>query len=159
MGITMSYSRSDGKPVGGSPYFQMADNLRNMIEKELDDAGEVGAQEGQRFIREDAGTGNTWLFPWSDGRTGSYPGRVNTGNMASAMDYKITQSPEVDLDIGWVRIWEEYFSAQESGFTNGGSRAGKVVEGMGVMAHLTTYIRSAVDGAIDRVIDGVVNGL
>jgi hypothetical protein len=155
----MSYTRSDGKSVGGAPYFQMAANLKNMIEKELDEAGKIGADEGQRFIREDAGTGNTWLYPWSDGRTGSYPGRVDSGDMASAMDHKIIQGENVDLDIGWVRIWEEYFGAQEEGFTNGGSRTSKVVAGMGVMAHLQTYIRSAVDGAIDRVIDGVVNGL
>lgn len=159
MGISMSYTRSDGKPVGGAPYFDMALNLKNMIEAELDEAGKIGAEEGQRFIREDAGTGKTWLYPWSDGRTGSYPGRVDSGAMASAMDHQITQGKDVDLDIGWVRIWEEYFGAQEDGFTNGGSRTGSVVAGMGVMAHLRTYIKGAVDGAIDRVLVRVVNGL
>lgn len=159
MAISMSYTRSDGKSVGGAPYFDMALNLKNIIEAELDEAGKVGAEEGQRFIREDAGTGKTWVRPWSDGRTGSYPGRVDTGNMASAMDHQTTQGKDVDLDIGWVRIWEEYFGAQEEGFTNGGSRTGSVVAGMGVMAHLRTYIAGAVDGAVDKVLVRVVNGL
>lgn len=155
----MSYSRSDGKPTGGSPYFNMASELNSMIEAELDTAGKVGADEGQRFIREDAGTGNEWTRPWSNGRTASIPGRVDSGAMASAMDHIVTKGKAVDLDIGWVRIWEEYFGAQEEGFTQGGSRPSRVVAGMGVMAHLQTYIRSAVDGAVDTVIERVVDGL
>lgn len=159
MAFSMSYTRSDGKPVGGAPYFNMANSINDMIETELGEAGKVGAEEGQRFIREEAGTGNTWSRPWSDGRTGSFPGRVDTGAMASAMDYQILKGKGVDLDIGWVRIWEEYFGAQEDGFTNGGSRTSKAVAGMGVMAHLRTHIAGAVDGAIDKVLVRVVDGL
>lgn len=157
--MSVRYTRTRGGSLGGEPYFKMAAELKGIIEEELTKAGEEGAKEGERFIRQDAGTGKTWSRPWSDGRTGSSPGRVDSGLMADAMDFRIIRGQNVGLDVGWVRIWEKYFGAQEGGFTNGGSRTSTVVAGMGVMAHLRTFMRDKVDNALDRATERIVDGL
>ena len=67
-------------------------------------------------------------------REGSYPGRVNTGKMRDAVRVKFERGPKkVFADFGWIDSLgkdEQYFEAQEYGFTAGGFRKPQEVKGM-----------------------------
>jgi hypothetical protein len=161
MGIR--YTRTRGGRTDGSSYHQMAAKLSSIIEEEMDQAGRDGRDEARRIV-ETSGTGRVWSGPFR-GRSGSVrtesgPGRVDTGHMRDALDYRITRGRDVGLDVGWIRIWEEYFGAQDRGFSSPGYRnAPLAVEGMGVMAHLHVFMRGRVDEALDRATERIVNGL
>lgn len=162
MGV--QYTRSGGHgDLFGSEYFNMAKNLQEIIEEELEDAGADGLLEAQETV-ENAGTGNTWPSPFRDRdgtvRSGPGQGRINTGKMISALDYRTYRGQGVGLDVGWIRIWEEYFGAQDEGTDATGYRnGGRAIEGMGVIAHLRTYMRDRVDEAMDRAIERINDGL
>lgn len=152
------YVRISGKgDLHGGNYFAMAANLKNIVEDELIVAGKAGAAEGRDFI-DTAGTGNSWATDFN-GRSSSSPGRVDTGNMRDSVAYRIFQGKGVGLDVGWVHHWEEYFGAQEKGFSQGGFRPNQVVKGMGMMAHLRAQMEGKTDAAMDRAIERILDGL
>jgi len=135
----------------------MAAELQNIVEDELAVAGKEGMEVGRDFV-ENAGTGNSWTTDFN-GRTGSSPGRVDTGNMRDAVEYRIIRGKGVGLDVGWVNHWEPYFGAQEGGFSAGGFRPNQVVKGMGMMAHLKAHMQGKVDVALDHAIERIIDGL
>lgn len=156
----LKYTRAKGD-VMGTPYREMARDLQGIIEQELTKAGKDGKREAQITL-EAANTGRAWQAgPW--GETGS-GNRIQTGTMYDALDYRIVRGKQVGLDVGWPRVWADYFGYQDKGFSATGFRRssptlGDNVAGMGIIAHLQTYMRGTVDEALDRATERIVNGL
>jgi hypothetical protein len=141
----------------------MARDITRIIEEELMVAGEAGKGEGQGFIAI-AGTDREWTGPFNTAqgpRTRSGSGRIDSGAMQEAFGFRIERGLDVHLSVGWVNPgeWQEYFGAQDKGFSAGGFRVSQTVEGMGVLAHLSVYMRGKVDEALYRAERRIVNGL
>lgn len=152
------YTRKGSGQDWGQPYGAMARQLQNIIEKELRVAGVESAAEAVAFI-DIAGTQNAW-FGTFKGRTQSNRGRRDTDTMRDSISYRIARGKDISLDVGWPHRYEEYFGAQDQGFSAPGFRANEQwVEGMGMMAHLKTYARDRVDLAMDRAMKEIANGL
>lgn len=145
--------------MNGGSYLKMAREMKNIIEQELTEAGRDGADEARKVL-DASGTGKTWSpGPWGAGGTGD---RSETDKMRDALGYRIVRGQNVGLDVGWTDIWEEYFGIQDEGFAATGFRTPSPndnVKGMGVMAHLRTYMRGKVDEALDRAMERIVDGL
>lgn len=162
--MAIHYTRAGGGDLGGTAFFEMARDLQGIIEEELADAGADGVLEGQKII-ESSGTGRSWngSFRDRDGsiRSGSGSGRVHTGKMLRAVDFRVLRGKESGLDVGWIHPadWEEYFAAQDQGFEAGGYRPSQFVAGMGMIAHLRFYMRVTTDEAIDRALRRISDGL
>lgn len=161
MGIR--YTRSTGGAMDGSSYRQMAKEMLGIIEDELTIVGEDSVKEA-RTIVETSGTNREWTGSFRDRngniRTASGAGRVDTGEMIDALDYRIVKGKTIGLDVGWIHLWEVYFAAQDEGFDAPGyRRANLAVEGMHVISHLQVYMRGKVDEALDRAEKRIVNGL
>lgn len=154
----LRYTRNNGR-VDGQSYRDMAKNLQSIIEDELDRAGKDGRDEAQHKLAI-SGTGKSWTKgPWGEGGTGN---RIETGEMYDALDYRIVRGESVGLDVGWPRIWKDYFGIQDRGFDSTGFRnpsSNDAVAGMGIIAHLRTYMRDSVDQSLDRATRRIVNGL
>lgn len=118
--------------------------LVNKVEKAVDESLAEGKAEMRSNI-ETRGTGNTWSRPWG-GRSGSYPGRVDSGDMLRDVDGKITtvNSHVVEGILGWEDGSPTYYGYQENGFYH--VLAARDIEGM--MA-----LRDAVDGTRKDLID------
>lgn len=143
---------------GGSPlgnYGRMSREVRTIMNQELTPLAQAGVGEAQGYINI-AGTGHVWGPGWP---SGAPRGRVQSGEMRDAVEYRITQGQTLRIDIGWLRNYKEYFGAQESGFSAGGFRPSQTVEGMGMFQHLRVYMRVKLTNAGDRVIERVANGL
>ena len=159
----LKYTRRTGGVLGGGPYRAMASKLQDIYAEELEDAGALGLLEAQDTV-ENSGTAREWSGPFRDRdgtiRYGTGSSRVASGNMLNALDYRIVRGKNVGLDVGWIRIWEEYFGAQDKGFSAPGYRRERqAVAGMGVIAHLKTFMRDEVDKALDRAGRRIVDGL
>lgn len=78
----------------------------------------AAAKEQGREIIQTSGTGRTWAYPSPSGRAGSYPGRVDTGQMLE--DFTSEVRPEGGLVVkgafGWLSTTEMYYIFQEYGF-------------------------------------------
>lgn len=157
MTAAIKYTRVGGGPANGDSYRQMADMLQSIFEEELTEVGKEGVQIAQDFI-ETAGTGKTWTGRFK-GREGAPAGRIDSGSMRDNISYRIYRGQGVGLDIGWVNFWEEYYGAQELGFSAGGFRPSQAVEGMGMLAHLRVVMRAKVDAALDRAERRILDGL
>lgn len=158
--MAIRYTRAGGGDLGGRSYFNMAREMKVIIEDELTEAGRDGAKEAQKKL-DASGTGKSWSpGPWGAGGTGD---RVDTDAMRDALEYRITRGVHVGLDVGWVNYWEDYFRYQDEGFSATGfrrpARAGDVVKGMGVIAHMKGYMRDSVDEAMDRAMRRITDGL
>lgn len=154
--MPLRYTRSRGS-VGGEDYIAMAKQLPVIFNQELSVAGEQGKAEGQAYIGI-AGTQRQWNGNFK-GRTAANRGRIDTGEMQDAFDFRVTRGNGVGLDVGWTSKYKEYYGAQDEGFSAGGFRPSQTVEGMGAMAHMRFYMRGKVDSAIDRAVERIVNGL
>jgi len=161
-GSGLQYTRTKGS-VGGQSYRNTAKQIQQWIEEELADAGLQGVLEAQEVI-EHAGTNREWSGPFKDRegtiRTGSGESRIGTGHMYNALTFRLVRGKQVGLDVGWPGVWEEYFGAQDEGFDAPGyRRVNQHVQGMGVIAHLRTFMHVKVDIALDRVEEKILNGL
>lgn len=164
MATGVRYTRNKGGVMDGTPYRQMAANLQSIIEEELADAGADGVLEA-RDVVETSGTNRQWDGSFRDRngnlRSGSGSGRVDTGEMLDALDFRVIHGKSgAGLDVGWIHLWEAYFGAQDEGFDAPGYRnANQHVEGMHVISHLRHYMRGTVDAALDRVVVRMMKGL
>lgn len=61
------------------------------------------------------GTGKVWSRPGPSGRTGSFPGRVDSGDMYSAVAHAVSGDGRRG-EFGWLDNQEPYFLYQEDGF-------------------------------------------
>jgi hypothetical protein len=77
-------------------------------------------------------------------RSGSQPGRVNTGNMRDSVGFRFeTGRVKRVAAFGWIRSNSEdleYFMAQELGFAAGGFRAPQKVNGMFALRDARLYV-------------------
>lgn len=76
------------------------------------------ASEKMRNLIETRGTGKTWTKPWG-GRSGSIPGRVDSGYMRDQARYELRRNGSVMTGVlGWTDNQEMYFIFQDEGFTH-----------------------------------------
>lgn len=77
-------------------------------------------------------------------RSGSSPGRVNTGNMRDSVAFRFESGPEKTISaFGWINTTgqdREYFLAQEYGFSAGGFRPNMSVAGMFALRDARLYV-------------------
>lgn len=104
------------------------------IPDEFENAMEVAMEEGEKALKDainTRGTGETWSRPWGrNERTGSYPGRVDSGEMLSKATGRVTDKDAHSVDgvLGWPEDSEEYIAYQDQGFYH--VIADKDIEGM-----------------------------
>lgn len=153
--MAKKYIRQSGSLIDGKPFFELAKNLQKYYEDELEEAGKLSEDEAKQFI-DNAGTGRSWAAPWN-GRWASSPGRVESGNMRNDIKYRIIRGQNAGLDVGWLDTWQEYYKAQELGFSAGGARPAQVVQGMNLFGHLRGFVRDRVQEAVARGTDKALN--
>ena len=71
----------------------------------VEDVMETALEKGETAMKEAVatrGTGRTWSRPWGD-RTGSFPGRIDTGHMQKEIRGEITEKTrnKVEGNLGW----------------------------------------------------------
>lgn len=122
------------------------------------EAAKAGAEKMKEIISQ-SGTGNTWSSPKrakesprgggpiGSYRTGSNPGRVNTGKMRDSVAFRFESGPERTISsFGWINSSVgrgedgEYFLAQDLGFTAGGFRKDIEVTGMFALRDARLYV-------------------
>lgn len=116
------------------------------VEVVMNDVLEDGANQMQSNI-ETRGTGREWTRPWGpNGRTGSYPGRVDTGQMVREVQGEVIASDSNGVTgvLGWPENSPDYYRLQEHGFYHVLTQ--EDVEGMRALA-------DAVDETTPRLIE------
>lgn len=122
----------------------------------------AGAEKMKELINQ-GGTGKPWLRPKrakesprnggpiGSFRTGSSPGRVNTGNMRDSVAFRFEGGSQKTISaFGWInsRIGRgedaEYFVAQDLGFTKGGFRKDIEVTGMFALRDARLFVTQQV---------------
>lgn len=77
-------------------------------------------------------------------RSGSRPGRVNTGNMRDSVGFRFESGPKKTIStFGWINVSGQdrvYFEAQEYGFSAGGFRPSMSVSGMFALRDARLYV-------------------
>lgn len=103
-------------------------NLGDEFEKALDTALEQGEDAMKEAIAT-RGTGRQWSRPWGD-RTGSFPGRVDSGDMQSDVRGVVTSktNDSAEGNLGWDENSPDYYAYQEQGFEH--VITGEYIEGM-----------------------------
>lgn len=100
-------------------------------EKVLDTELERGKEEMQGMISS-RGTGKTWSAYWQKrtGREGSFPGRVQSGDMRNSVEGRVTSRTDYEIEgvLGWAPGTPDYFAYQEEGFRH--TLSGGMVPGM-----------------------------
>ena len=151
MGI--QYTRRGGKPANGQSYRDVTRRLSSIYEDEMAEAGQDAQEQMMSYFRMQ-GTGKSWSAgPWGQGGTGD---RVDSGDMKRDLSVRVYRGSGVGLDVGWVHNFQDYYRYQDEGFTARGFRrpsnrpGGDVVEGMGLTAHMSEWLRGRVDQALDR---------
>ena len=94
--------------------------LMQRVETVMNDVLGEGAERMQGYI-ETRGTGKRWTHPWGpNGRTGSSPGRVDTGQMIREVQGEVIASDNNGVTgvLGWPEGSPEYFRHQEHGFNH-----------------------------------------
>lgn len=101
---------------------------------EFEDAMKKAMDAGQDALKgaiNTRGTGEKWSRPWGrSGREGSFPGRVDSGEMLSLAKGEVTGkgAHSVDGELGWPEDSPEYIAYQDQGFYH--VIANKDIEGM-----------------------------
>lgn len=159
-----SFIRARGGPANGDQFGKTAKQVNSIMNRHLAPVGEAAAAEAKGFINI-AGTQRTWSGAWPTRvpggapRTGPGRGRVDTGEMRDAIDFRVTHGSGIGIEVGWIRNPKEYYAAQEHGFYAGGFRADQFVEGMGMFQHLRVYTRVRVLAAADDIMKEIRSGL
>ena len=124
-------------------------NLMDEVEGAVETALEAGEAAMKEAIAT-RGTGNTWSHPWH-GRTGSKPGRVDTGDMQNDVRGIITDRTrtEVTGNLGWDEDSPDYYRYQEQGFMH--VLTGKDVEGMMALRDAAELTRNVLVDEIDNI--------
>jgi hypothetical protein len=101
--------------------------FRECLDQAMAKAIETGVEFGKNAI-ETRGTGKTWQRPWG-GRVGSFPGRVDTGEMLREFRGEVDIGrTETVGKVGWTKEQLDRFLYQELGFTH--NLTNEEVEGM-----------------------------
>ena len=152
------------RTLNGDSYRSMAKEIQNILRSEMEVAAENGKGEAQAIVA--LGTGTTWKtppgFPGAGGRRmqPNPAGRIDSGAMLRDVAAEVRTGRTVQTRVGWVHNYQDYYGAQDKGFSAPGFRnANQEVEGMGMIAHLRTYMRDQTDMAVDRALRRVNYGL
>lgn len=160
----MQFTRVGGKPANGRSYREVARNLQKYYEDEIARVGE-GAEDELRSVTRRAGTGNVWSAgpskfmtrsSWQAGDTGD---RIDTGDMLDDLNVRVYRGKGIGLDVGWIYRYRDYYGLQDVGFSTGGLRGSQEVAGMGVIAHMSVWLRKEVDAALTRAEKRIQNEL
>ena len=74
-------------------------------------------------------------------RSGSHPGRVNTGEMRDSVGVRFERGGVKTIAaFGWIRNFKQYFEYQEYGFEAGGFRPPQEVRGMFALRDARLFI-------------------
>lgn len=122
---------------------------------ELQAAGEQLQAEGQRIISS-TGTNREWSREWY-GRSGSGPGRINTGAMVGDYEFDIQSGSVINrLRVGWINNFEKYYGFQDKGFNHW---VGVTVAGMELQSKMKGLVRSATNNVGIQIVNGLVRRL
>lgn len=109
------------------------DEMRNVLEKSV----EAGAESMRDTIRT-SGTNKTWVAQWNNppwknaesGRTGSFNGRIASGEMLDKVVSSVDKDSKYRVRgrFGWLRGSKPYMMYQDLGFRH--AITGGAVEGM-----------------------------
>lgn len=142
--------------------FSGLDALSNRFEQKsvldkVEDAMETALEKGQDAMREaisTRGTGNVWEKPWG-GRAGSFPGRVDQGDMLDDVEGKLLpRTPKtVSGQLGWDENSPLYYSLQEAGFNH--SITGEEVEGMMALHDAAEVARRSLIQDLEQIGDSL----
>lgn len=125
--------------------------LMQRVATVMDDVLGDGANEMQSNI-ETRGTGREWSRPWGpNGRTGSYPGRVDTGQMIREVQGEVTSisNKRVTGTLGWPEDSPDYYRLQEHGFYH--TLTQEDVDGMRALADAEANTTPALMDALIRI--------
>lgn len=124
-------------------------SLLDQAEVALEDALDKG-RSAMREAISTRGTGKNWEKPWG-GRTGSYPGRVDSGDMLDDVDGKLLpRTPStVSGQLGWENGSPFYYQLQEAGFTH--TITGQDVEGMMALADAADIARRSLISDLQNI--------
>lgn len=90
------------------------------IKERVDDVIESSVAEGADDMRQmimTRGTGRTWSRPGPSGRQGSYPGRVDSGDMLNGVGSSFRRAGRSEGRFGWLGGDPKgYYALQEGGF-------------------------------------------
>ena len=102
--------------------------LLDIVEKKMRETVDFGEDRMKTMI-ETRGTGETWSRPSKSGRTGSYPGRVDTGKMIGGVKAEVERNRNSIVgQYGWIDENPEWHAHQEWGFKH--AITGKFIRGM-----------------------------
>ena len=150
MSLNTPYIRRDRfTRVDISAALKKIDAMKRNIPEAMEDLQIELANEGADKMREYIETrgvygmtGRIWNRRFN-GRDRSAPGRVDSGKMLDAVGIKIQKGANKTFSIfGWVGEFEEYFRAQEYGFSKGGFRPPIEVPGMFALRDARRYVEN-----------------
>lgn len=117
--------------------------------KRVEQVADEVASEGEAMVKEfigTRGTGKTWARTYyrrGVARSGSYPGRVWTGEMIGDIKEEVVKTSDAIIaSYGWLDNYEDYYGLQEGGFDH--EVTGEHIEGMFAMADAADYTEQSV---------------
>lgn len=122
---------------------------------EFEGAMTKAMEAGQGALKEAVntrGTGETWSRPWGrSDREGSFPGRVDSGEMLAQAKGEVTgkDAHSVDGELGWPEDSPEYIAYQDQGFYH--VIAHKDIEGMMALRDATELAEQVLVEEIENV--------
>lgn len=124
---------------------RLMDQIQDIAEESLAD----GKRDMEASIKS-RGTGKTWQKPWG-GRAGSFPGRVDSGDMLDAVEGRVTRrtTTRVEGILGWPDGSPDYFRFQEAGFRH--IMAGADVAGMMALRDASDSMRADLLERLERI--------
>jgi len=126
----MATARASITGLDALDFRRRGETLMDKVEAAMDDALEKGERAMKDMVAT-RGTGKEWTRPWGrNGRTGSFPGRVDTGDMQAEIRGKVTEKTRdrVVGNLGWDEDSADYIAYQDQGFRH--VLTGQYVEGM-----------------------------
>lgn len=128
-------------------------SIMGEIEDALEESLNEGADEMRGMI-ESRGTGNQWSRPGPSGRTGSYPGRVDSGNMLNDVESQISDRGDnyVEGWLGWKDNSPLYYRLQENGFNH--RLAGRDIPGMMALRDAAEETEKILEDKLRRIGNG-----
>lgn len=122
---------------------------------QFEDAMTKAMDAGQAALKEAVstrGTGEKWSRPWgANGRQGSFPGRVDRGNMLREAKGEVTgkTAHSVDGELGWPEDSPEYIAYQDQGFYH--VLADRDIEGMMALRDASELAERVLQEEIENV--------
>jgi len=120
------------------------------VEAAMADATDKG-RDAMREAVETRGTGKTWKHPWR-GRSGSIPGRVDSGDMLDGVKGEVTERTRHSVTgvVGWDDDSEAYMAFQDQGFRH--VLTGEYVEGMMALRDGSELAKTSLIADLEQIV-------